>query len=131
MENKYFVFMKLSRTSYDGASIYKEFDDIKSAKLFVTDCETATSDRFDEDKDLKDVLEDEELFKKTFPYFYKKWVESFEKNGDEPYFDRDSIYEGAIPEEITMVDDEYVRSIDFKAIISGGIIEKSGWKKNS
>ena len=64
MENKYFVFMKLSRTSYDGASIYKEFDDIKSAKLFVTDCETATSDRFDEDKDLKDVLEDEELFQK-------------------------------------------------------------------
>mgnify|MGYP000113602764 FL=1 len=89
--------------------------------------ETANSDRFDEDKDLKDVLEDEELFKETFPYFYKRWMESFEKNGDEPYFDRDSIYEGAIPEGITMVDDEYVRSIDFKAIISGGIIEKSGW----
>ena len=89
--------------------------------------ETANSDRFDEDKDLKDVLEDEELFKETFPYFYKRCMETFEKNGDEPYFDRDSIYEGAIPEGITMVDDEYVRSIDFKAIISGGIIEKSGW----
>ena len=57
----------------------KELTNQKTAKLFVTDCETATSDRFDEDKDLKDVLEDEELFKKTFPYFYKKWVESFEK----------------------------------------------------
>ena len=42
----------------------KELTNQKTAKLFVTDCETATSDRFDEDKDLKDVLEDEELFKK-------------------------------------------------------------------
>lgn len=65
--------------------------------------------------------------RKHFHIFIKGGWNLLKKIGDEPYFDRDSIYEGAIPEGITMVDDEYVRSINFKAIISGGIIEKSVW----
>ena len=127
MENKYFVVIELSRHNYYSASIYKEFDDLESAQLFLSDCETATSDKFDEAKDLQDVLEDEQLFKETFPYFYKKWVESFKGICFEPHFTRDSLYEDAIPRGIT--DDEYVRAIVFSTIIRGEFISKNGWAK--
>lgn len=125
---KYYVFVKLSRTSYDGASIYKEFDNKDEAERFLKDLNSASTknEEFDESKDYDYYLQSSETFKEKFPYFFEKWVASFDKEED-IWFGTDMKYEGAIPEQLMMNDDDYIRSVDFQTIIEGKSVFKDGW----
>ena len=124
---KYYVFVTLS-AKYNGASIHKEFDTKDEAERFLEDLHYASAENEDLyiADDYDDYLQGPEEFKESFPYFYEQWVNSFDKEED-VRFGPDIKYEGAIPEQLIVDDYDYIRTIDFQAIIEGKAVLLEEW----